>query len=394
MAQIDTSMYSQSTTPDFVGDMSQGMKLKEMANQQKQQQKTKDLQTAVAKSYDTDANGNLVFNPSKLSALATGDNASVDPAMAAQYVQQQNAAKQSAQESHLEFMGKQVDLANKMLGGVTDENSYNAIRPKLIQNGLFSADELPEEYDEDNIKAHQLAGLSAKDRLDSQMKQQGLSIQQQEADAKTKTAQDTHDDRLQKMDTTQSTKSDDAYQKAMKDMNSFRGNTAVQQAASAVTNAKNAMNLADKGNLSTSDLHLFASEMGKLATNGVPGQSEIDALVPNTAKTQLANVTQFFANSPSDADAQDFINHNKPYLKDLLNNYGGVVDTYKNNIVDGYKKKLDPDDYAELKGRIKSQSAVTNEASATPVPPKPGDVQEGHVYLGGDPANPQSWKAQ
>jgi len=32
--------------------------------------------------------------------------------------------------------------------------------------------------------------------------------------------------------------------------------------------------------------------------------------------------------------------------------------------------------------------------SAMPAPPKVGEVQDGHVYMGGDPANPASWKAQ
>lgn len=29
-----------------------------------------------------------------------------------------------------------------------------------------------------------------------------------------------------------------------------------------------------------------------------------------------------------------------------------------------------------------------------PPPPKPGDVMDGHVYLGGDPASPASWRQQ
>ncbi len=146
----------------------------------------------------------------------------------------------------------------------------------------------------------------------------------------------------------------DAYQKATHDLNSFRGNNAVQQASVALTNAKNALSLADKGNLSPDQLHLFASEMGKLATGGVPGHSEIEALIPDTAKSRLAKFQSFFSNNPTDADAQAFINNNKAYLHELLKNYQGVVDTYRTNTLDGYKKKLSPKDYDELKSRYSS----------------------------------------
>jgi hypothetical protein len=143
----------------------------------------------------------------------------------------------------------------------------------------------------------------------------------------------------------------DSYQKAAHDLNTYRGNNAVQTAAGALTNVQNALSLADKGNLTPDQLHLFSSEMAKLATGGVPGHSDIEALMPNTMKTQLAKFTSFFANKPSDADAQAFIENNRGYLKELAKNYGNVVGQFQANTLDGYKHKLNPDDFKDLQSR-------------------------------------------
>jgi hypothetical protein len=158
----------------------------------------------------------------------------------------------------------------------------------------------------------------------------------------------------------------DSYQKATHDLNTFRGNTAVQQASSALINVKNALSLANKGNLSPDQLHLFAAEMGKLATNGVPGSAEIQALIPDTMKTRMAKVTSFFSNSPSDADAQAFINNNKTYLNELANNYQGVVNKYQTNIIDGYKHKLSKDDFDDLSKRYAPVEPVPAQSGKKP----------------------------
>lgn len=197
----------------------------------------------------------------------------------------------------------------------------------------------------------------------------------------TKAAQEmAHEYRMARNQDRASKSQGDAYQKASHDVNTFRGNSAVQQAATALTNAQNALSLANKGKLSPDQLHLFASEMGKLATGGVPGHSEIEALIPNTAKTQLAKVTQFFSNSPSDADAQAFINNNKQYLNELVHNYRGVVNSYRDNILNGYKKKLSPEDMADLKSRNPYAEPAQDSGKPKTV------TQNGHTFT----LNPQT----
>ena len=375
MAQIDSSIYFQQQPIDVSGSVAKGLNMADMIYQRQQQrrelQKQQDLKDAFNAGITQNQDGSISHDPSKTIAaianLAKNPNSAVGGQDLVQA--QQQFATQAAQQAEAKQKKQQADAAYTFQSldpaKVRDQASWIAAKQQAIKDGHLEASQLPDQYDPNLQKqlldhAQRLA-LTPEQYSNLQEKQQTHQDLQAERGLK-------REDLQNQRDTAASNKSADAYQKATHDINTFRGNTAIQQASSALINVQNALSLANRGKLSPSDLHLFASEMGKLATNGVPGHSEIAALVPNTAKSKLAEFVQFFSNNPSDADAQAFVDHNKTYLMELAKNYGKAVDTYKANILDGYKRKLDPEDYADLKKRIDSQSF-----SSSFEPPHPVD---------------------
>lgn len=140
------------------------------------------------------------------------------------------------------------------------------------------------------------------------------------------------------------------YTKMRKDLESFRGNQAVQQAAVKVQNADTALAIVkgkDPNTLTSQDLRLLAEEMGKIATGGVPGEHGTEALMPNNLRQKLAEMQAFLTNKPTDAQAGEYIKHNMEYLEQMKEVAKGTLTRYRQNIAKGYKNRVKQDDYSE-----------------------------------------------
>lgn len=145
-------------------------------------------------------------------------------------------------------------------------------------------------------------------------------------------------------------KKDDAYKAMRKDMESFRGNSAAQQAAVKVQNADTALAIVknkDPNTLTTQDLRLFADEMGKIATGGVPGEHGTTSLMPNNLQTKWAEIQNFLSSNPTDAEAGKYIQHNIKYMEDMKDVAKSTLSQYRANIARGYKHKVKEEDYNE-----------------------------------------------
>lgn len=151
-------------------------------------------------------------------------------------------------------------------------------------------------------------------------------------------------------DTKTSEAQNKAYTSMRHDLETFRGNQAAQQAALKVLNADTALAIVknkDPNTLTTQDLHLLAEEMGKVASGGVPTESGVKALLPNTLATKVAEMKSFLSNNPSDANAAKFIQHNMQYLEEMKNVANSTLSSYRSNIAKGYKSRVRPEDYEE-----------------------------------------------
>lgn len=136
---------------------------------------------------------------------------------------------------------------------------------------------------------------------------------------------------------------DKYFSQISKELQTFRGNKVAQQAAADVYSAKKTLAMVkdkDPNKLSTQDLHLLAEELGKIATGGIPTESGVHALMPDTMKTRAAQFKQFLTNKPSDTQAAEFIKHNIDYLNEMAEVAESSLNDYRKGIYLGGKPRL------------------------------------------------------
>lgn len=161
---------------------------------------------------------------------------------------------------------------------------------------------------------------------------------------------------------------DKNYTSLRKDLETFRGNQAAQQAATSVLSADKALAMVknrDPNTLTTQDLSLLAEEMGKIASGGVPSEHGVQALLPNNLSTKVAEMQNFLSSKPTDANAAAYIQHNLQYLNEMKNVAQNSLDTYKLNILKGYKNRVKPDDYKEALSDIQKDAGNPPSTSQT-----------------------------
>lgn len=157
-----------------------------------------------------------------------------------------------------------------------------------------------------------------------------------------------------------------AYSDARQKVASFRGNAGAQQASRDVLSVDKALLLVDKpGMKTTQDLQLLADEMAKIATGGVPGEHGVKALMPNNLQTKYAEMVNFLSSKPTDAQATEYLERNKQYLKDMNMVAKKTLYDYSKGLAKGYKKRLAADDFKELNDDIESQYGEQSRAPAS-----------------------------
>jgi len=143
-----------------------------------------------------------------------------------------------------------------------------------------------------------------------------------------------------------------AYDTITKQLEMMRGNPAVQQAEKDIYAADKANSLIklypDPNKLSPQQINLLASEVGKIASGGVPTQHELEGITPQTFQGRLASITQKFTNRPSPANAAAFIKQYKDYLDALRGDAQKVVEDVYGRKIKAQKSHLNSDDYQIL----------------------------------------------
>ena len=287
-----------------------------LANQ-KHQNQMQELMSGVTKDED----GNLQLTPQAQQARDFAAQKQKDEMD--QYKQSHDVNSQYSQN-----VRTQHGLLAKTFG-VGDENSYNGLNAAQV-----------EEQDKGILgPLSSYAGAKAKAGATVDAAQTRADLAKQIADQKT--TQGSGKD---------AEKADKAYTEMRKNMETFRGNTGAQQASVALQNADKALAIVknkDPNSLTTQDLTLFADEMGKIASGGVPGEHGVQALMPNNAQTQYAKLVNFLSSKPTDAQAGEYIKHNMSYLNDMRDVAAGTLSKYRENIAKGYKHRVAPEDYDE-----------------------------------------------
>lgn len=131
-----------------------------------------------------------------------------------------------------------------------------------------------------------------------------------------------------------------------------RGNPATQQAEKdlyAVQKAEGLANLyGDPNKLNPQQSNLYISEIAKIATGGVPTQSEMDALKSGSAKGRLAEIWQKVSNKPEPASAGEFIKAFQDYSKSLKQDAQNVINDKYGRVIETFKDDLGNKNYNKL----------------------------------------------
>ncbi len=179
---IDSSIYLQQQAPDILGNLQQGLKMRDMMTQQKMQQralqKDQNIEDAYKAGIVTNPDGSTKFDSKlTLGSLAASGNGKEYMGFQSEVNAQDAAQEKLKQEKQLHH----TTLVAQLAGTVTDQLTYDRALQRASQEGL-DISQLPKGYDAGYVKQLQMQALSAKERLDLQFKQQDSDIKQQGAD--------------------------------------------------------------------------------------------------------------------------------------------------------------------------------------------------------------------
>lgn len=202
-------------------------------------------------------------------------------------------------------------------------------------------------------------------------------------------AQDNADKRDEKNDQAK----DKAYTDLRKNLETFRGNQAAQQASKDILSADKALQLVqgkDPDKLTTQDLALLAGEMSKIATGGVPTEHGTQQLMPHNLQTKFAELQNFMLSKPTDAQAGEYIRKNIKYLSDMRDTAKQTISDFRRNIAKGYKNRVKEDDYNDaladyqLNDKMPDSSAPASVGNQSP--PQAPSLSNYGAQLGGSPS--------
>ncbi len=173
---VDISMYGRGRAPDLLGGYKEGLSMKRMAGQDAEieRQRLEDHGTRDA------FKNNLTMNPDGTQTvnrqMLMSDLAKVNGAKAYQQGEAFKQQDSAAQAAKMKQMLESAEAGGQLLGGAVDQQSYNQVRQQLISNGIMDEKNLPPQFDPNHVKGLEMRALSAKERLDHQIKEQELKL--------------------------------------------------------------------------------------------------------------------------------------------------------------------------------------------------------------------------
>lgn len=172
MAEIDSSIYSNMKTPDFLGSFEKGMKLSEMHSERKdkdeEKKKKKTIESAFSKGLKQNADGSMSMDQNavvkELGNAGYGTQA---------YEAQNNFQKQTAEQDALKWnkVKQQNEMTGQLLNGVTDQATYDAAKAQAQQYGM-DVSQLPPQYNPQFVDQAKQRVLSVQQQIANQMQNQ------------------------------------------------------------------------------------------------------------------------------------------------------------------------------------------------------------------------------
>lgn len=160
MAEIDTSFYKNQTPNQVdVGTAVQtGMKMRDFLNKKKDREHAEAVREATAWALRPDKDGRLTVDKSALGQLAQ-----IDPEKAMALQQHDDESGYRRQQQQYELANKMHDALGALLPGVKDQATWDQARANWTAMGFPGADRVPQQYDPGFVAQmqKQIEGLGA-----------------------------------------------------------------------------------------------------------------------------------------------------------------------------------------------------------------------------------------
>jgi len=308
MAQIDNSIYLNRTQFDPFGSAAkgyeQGMRLAEMAKQQKKADQEMELQEGIKSAASVDpATGNISYDSVKLS-----DIGKKFPMQVAEIQKKQIADQRAVKEQSLTDSLSHAHMTAGLLYGVKDQAGYDGAIEHAKALGIPGVEKLPPQFDQGYVDKLRKGALTLVEQQTQDNKDREFKQKDQELGLK-------HEENATKREELGLAKND----KLAKDLDSHldKGGTARSGAAGKVqgklTDAEYAEGLiaqgkGQEGGLDSRQIEELAQSTARLLGGTGAASARVEALVPHTAWGRVQTLKEWASNKPTGAEQQDFVN--------------------------------------------------------------------------------------
>lgn len=135
-------------------------------------------------------------------------------------------------------------------------------------------------------------------------------------------------------------------------LESARGNPAAAQSEKDLYASQKANSLfnmyKDPNQANNSMFQLYATEIAKMASGGVPSIHELQGLNPNTIPGYLSSAAEKFSSTPTPANKGEFMKQFKSYSDALAKDAQKVIQDKYGRVIESRKNQLGPDNYQTL----------------------------------------------
>lgn len=348
------------------------------------------MRSAMANNTKIDPNGTPTVNR----AGVLSDLAKNSPSMVPKVSQQFASMDFEMQQQKLKSVRDQIDTGGQILNGAKDQQSYTEALNQMKSIGLDTST-LPAQYDPSLVSAAQAKAMTVKDHVNAKLEQMKVGLQQEDLAVKRQQFQQ------------------NKYQEGFKDLMSHAESSRqlpdVKQAYMDRYNTQKILDLIgdkDPNKLNPNMVQLLSSEVGKVATGGVPTEETLKNLSPSDAKMIMARTKQYLTSNPQAGEQGAFVEVFKDYAKTLQHGANKVIDSNMGKLGKAYEPWVNKGDYANFqKTFVKGNPYGEPDASQTvgeksggeqskpskASGPAVGTIVGNHKYLGGDPNSENSW---
>lgn len=364
--QVDSSIYFQSKLPDFTKSYydgyDSGVTARQLLNQQ---QKEKNIQEAYKAGLVQNPDGSYKQD-TKMTMKGLLDVGAGKEAMDFQKQQQQFQLEQ--QKLQQQKMLENYDMQARLLGSAKDQQTWNIAKQQAQKSGI-DVSQIPDVYDE-KFKNYLLgAALSAKDQIENQLKQQQFQFDERKfaADQADKKTQREIELKKLKNEVNSGDKLPIDKKKVVEGLATKNANkTAIKNQIDSV--------ISQWDNLSEDQKVASGRQLLK-TLNSTEGA---DAIGTEEAK-RLGSKLEFAMGNLTNGNPIQFGRDLQGFKEQAMNTSKAIEDAVLSN-----QKIID-----QNMGRsVESTSQVKPNQLKIP---KPGDVQDGYVFLGGDPSVKKNW---